>query len=962
MTLSNFPRVTVESIEFGILSKEDILDLSVCKIDNKCKTILDNRSEDSGTVYTKELGAIGPKDKPCLTCKLPYPKCPGHFGHIELVSPVINNTFIKYIADYLTIICVECNRLLFDYTDKNVYQQLELRSGYNHSMILQKLVAYVKKSAKNNICVHCNHKKSSIFYSTIPDPSHGYIIYTKTEGGGINIIQDGDILELFSNLIDKDVKFLGCKKIKSTSDEIDRYNFHPRHLIFELLPVLPISSRPPVIIDDKIRNDQLTDCYRLVVELNQKIRDLEGVTDENRKKVRGSSNKQVLVKQLRRYIHTMLNMDSGRFDIPAVKNLKSIKIKLKGKNGILRKNIMGKRVNQSARTVIDPDPTIAIDEVAIPRFISRILIVPEKVTYYNRDRLQKLLDNNQVKSFTKTEGNRDIIISTRGYYAQCKSSITPFAPRMDGDVLINRIKDLNDDEYDEEDEDKFYLNDVILRDGSEYTITYDDLINPDNKYSLEMGNVVNRYLMDGDVVFLNRQPSLHKYSMLAMKAVIKDTETFGINMAYTKIFNADCDGDEMNIHCPTDIQSRIELMELATPVQTLISTQSGGLNYMIVQDSMLTVYLMTKDITEISEQCVDKLLSACRYSTDYINQKKKDIKMVYPKYNGKALFSFLLPPHYSFTHTSTLQNTGEKNRVVIDNGVLLEGIICKNNLVMLKHMIFNYDRQYAIDFLNNVQWLCKEWISIRGFSIGIKDCTPTSLLDKDDYSIKSNVNKAFKLGLQLLNIKASNIIGECDIRAAIELQLNYILNNVRNEDATIAKNNMDPETNSFMSMVTSGSKGSMANIVQVMGILAQQNVGSERVVTGIGYGDRQLYCYPHDLEEKVKSPDCSDEDIDMYYESHGFVNSSFLGGLNPKEFFCHAMSSRVGMCDKTVSTANTGYVQRRLVKILEDNVIRYDNTVRNGNDKIIQYYYGESGLQYPEEDLFNVQELLKSIE
>ena len=288
----------------------------------------------------------------------------------------------------------------------------------------------------------------------------------------------------------------------------------------------------------------------------------------------------------------------------------------------------------------------------------------------------------------------------------------------------------------------------------------------------------------------------------------------------------------------------------------------------------------------------------------------------------------MLPNDFSYSRRTGADP--ENPVVTIHRGVLLEGTLDKsmlgqshNSLILILHK--EYGPDVTCEFIDRIQFAAVEWALIEGFSIGLKDCIiPAKPGVDQEKQIKDTIQKFFHEAEGIKTTTSHTIIRERRITGA--------LNKAKDVGLRIAKDSLDPE-NSFLSTVRSGSKGDFFNIAQITGLLGQQNICGARVAKKLNHGKRTLVHYP---TEPVSA--------EMEYESRGFISSSFIHGLNPREYFFHAMSGREGMSDTAMGTATSGYMQRRIVKLTEDIKVQYDGTVRDVTGKIYQLAYGDNGL------------------
>lgn len=355
-------------------------------------------------------------------------------------------------------------------------------------------------------------------------------------------------------------------------------------MLVTVLPVPPPAVRPSIQMDGTGRGeDDLTYKLADIIKANLTLR---------RHEAEGSPAHIIQeFEQLLQY-HIVTYMDNDVAGQPqslqkSGRPLKSIRARLKGKEGRLRGNLMGKRVDFSARTVITGDPNISLDEVGVPRSIARALTFPELVTPYNLLRMQELIKNGAMQH----PGARYVI-------------------RENGDRIDLR-------------------NNVR---GAALHLNY--------------GDRVERHLQDGDIVLFNRQPSLHKMSMMGHRVRIMPFSTFRLNLSVTTPYNADFDGDEMNLHVPQSLESRAEIKELCMVPQHIISPQANKPVMGIVQDTLCGVRKMTKRDCFMNREFV---MNVCMWIPDWSGQLPEPaiIKPI-ALWTGKQLMSLIIPAGFDF--------------------------------------------------------------------------------------------------------------------------------------------------------------------------------------------------------------------------------------------------------------------------------------------------------------------------
>jgi len=368
--------------------------------------------------------------------------------------------------------------------------------------------------------------------------------------------------------------------------------------------------------------------------------------------------------------------------------------------------------------------------------------------------------------------------------------------------------------------------------------------------------------------------------MMAHRVRILPSKTFRLNLAVTTPYNADFDGDEMNMHVPQTIQAQVEAREMLSVTKNLVSSGNNCTMIGLVQDSLLGIHRLTNGSTFFDYSDTMQLLSACHYDT-------------FPCIPQAAI----LKPQCMWTGrqvVSTLIVKGTNIDGVISDGDVLTTLTKKHvgksgGKYSLLHQLAR--RGNLPRFIERAQKLAHAFLLLTGFSTGIGDCIVKSDVIEQVDNIKKSVNAANSTNCR---DRAGSIVVSSGLR----------------------------RNNSFLSMCNAGSKGSKVNVCQVMGLLGQQIVSGGKIAKGM---------LPH-FKKDDESPSCT-----------GFISSNYVTGLKPHEFWFHSMSGREGIIDTAVKTAESGYIERKLVKATEDLVLKYDNTTRNVHNDVIQFTYGGDG-------------------
>jgi DNA-directed RNA polymerase III subunit RPC1 len=625
-------------------------------------------------------------------------------------------------------------------------------------------------------------------------------------------------------------------------------------------------------------------------DLTMKMKEILGVNNALRTAVDKGAQVKIVVEdwnQLQLQVAQYLNGDMpGLPKQIGQKPIRGLCQRLKGKSGRFRGNLSGKRVDFSARTVISPDPNLRIDQVGVPQQVAKTMTYPDRVSRYNIEALRRLVRNGP--------------------------NVHPGAN---------------------------YVRDAA---GVVRSLAYGNRVEAAAK--LAIGDIVERHMIDGDVVLFNRQPSLHKLSIMSHRAKVMPWRTFRFNECVCKPYNADFDGDEMNLHLPQTEEARAEAALLMATPRNIVTPGNGEPQVAATQDFLTCSYLITQKDVFFTRESFCNLVSTLGDGDEQIELPPPAIFKPTKLWTGKQVMGLLVRPN---KQSSVLVNLecAEKNYskkggpmcakdgfVVFRNSEHLSGNMAKKTLgdgsktglvyVLLK----DHGIESASRLLNRTAKLCANYLHSRGFSIGIEDVTPSQKLtaaknallkiarDKADQEIE-----AFKHGRMALK-------PGCDATQSLEGELTKLLADVRADSGKMAMGEL-LWSNAPRIMADCGSKGSEVNIAQMIALLGQQQVDGKRIQDD--FVSRTL---PH---FEVKS---------LFPAAKGFVANSFYTGLTATEFFFHTMGGREGLVDTAVKTATTGYMARRLMKAMEDLAMQYDGSVRNSEGVVVQFVYGRDGL------------------
>lgn len=533
--------------------------------------------------------------------------------------------------------------------------------------------------------------------------------------------------------------------------------------------------------------------------------------------------------------------------------LKTLSQRLKTKEGRFRGNLAGKRVNFSARTVISPDPMINIDEVGVPEIIAKELTIPVRVTEKNIEMLKELVKVGAVNYIIRPDERR------------------------------KKVTEQNKEE--------------ILKE-----------ITP--------GYIIERNIRDGDIALFNRQPSLHRMSIMAHKIRIMPYRTFRLNVAVCPPYNADFDGDEMNLHIPQTEEAQVEASSLMEVSKHIRSPRFSGPIIGAYRDEISGLYLLTNGEKKFERESFVQLIRSVDADIEIPDKQTM---------TGKELFSLFLPKDFSIEHKS---KAGD--RVVIQNGKLIEGTIDKAAVGSEEGRIIDkleneYGGKVTQDFLYKITRLSLAYIMRVGFSISISDQDLPESARKEVKNAIEEVRKEVDELIRQYEKGELKVLAGRSAKESLETLIKRTSNKSLDEVEKILEKHV--KDNFTMVMAKSGARGSLVNLVQTSAVIGQETVLGERVERG--YYERT---FPH-----FKRGDIS-------LEAKGFVSRGFKDGLTPFEFFFDSMNSRESLMDKSLKTRHSGYMERRLVGALQDLKVEYDGTVRDSANRIVQFLPGEDGL------------------
>ncbi len=792
-------RKQIKSLNFSLISPDQIKKLSVAKIVTPELYDVDGYPVDGGLMDLR-LGAIDPGVR-CRTCGGRLKECLGHPGAIELARPVVHIKYIPIIDLVLRSTCEACGKVLIN----------------DEKYLKKSLVERIKKAKDEKKCGHCGIVQEKI---KLEKPT--------TFRCGRRRLFPSEIRERLVKVPDEDLRILG----------INPRTLRPEWSILTLLLVPPVTVRPSITLESGERSeDDLTHKLSDIIRSNQRLwENLNAGAPE------------VIIEDLWDLLqyHITTFFDNSIAKIPPARHrsgqpLKTITERIKGKEGRIRKNLAGKRVNFSARTVISPDPSLKLNEVGVPLEVANILTVSERVTSVNIKRLRELIKKKEYPA----------------------------------------------------------ANYIVRPDGKKKRVT-DDLIN-ELVDELEPGYIVQRHLVDGDIVLFNRHPSLHRASLMAHFVKVIPGRTFRLHPATCKPYNADFDGDEMNIHSPQTEEARAEAKVLLNVDENLFSPKNN-MNVMgCVKDAVTGNFRLAESV--ISKEDASQLLFECGSEVPSLNKMN----------DGKDIFSKVIPKELvSKISFSDFKSEKGKALMLIDK---------------------EFGRVTTMEILRKVFALGATFLSRTGFTLSIDDLdVPEATRKKTEKVIEEAEIKTQKIIEEYYNKELELIPGKT-AEETREIKILTILNEIRTQIGDIVKDGF-PKNNLASKMINSGAGGSTLNITQIACSVGQQVLNGRRI--DFGYTGRTLSFFRKD---------------DLSPRARGFIYSSFMKGLNPEEFFFGSMTGRDGLMDTALRTPKSGYFYRRLANALQDLVMAYDGTVRDASNNIVQFKYGVDGIDISKKHL-----------
>lgn len=1031
----------IESVAFSFLTNEELLKSSRVKVTdtNLCNNI---GHPVRGGLYDPAFGPLLDNRSNCESCGMSKDHCSGHFGHIELVSPVYNPLMFLFLGKILNRTCFSCHYFRASRDEvKRRASQLELIlkgniskakslgeiklnetidsvddddddsqwsgaeqlgeswTSLQFSEAMSVIYEFLAKDYKK--CLNCGCISPKITKPTFGRfnvkalssvQARANVISSAkaadvqadeediTSGGAGNSNGNNQILSiklveqsslsgsLLPSQVQEMIKLLWknesrlCSHISDIQDQ--GFGKKAGHSMFflENIFVPPIKFRPPLKAGDNVAEHPQTVLLSKVLESNISLADAH----------RTKSDAYYILRRWQDLQGSVNLLFDNKTSLRSQKDASGICQLLDKKEGIFRQKMMGKRVNYACRSVISPDPYLAVNEIGIPPYFALRLTYPERVTPWNSAKLMDAILNGP-------DTHPGAILYT--------DKTSTLRLQKDKSLRSSTSRRLQSSRG------------VIMHHGKIHEHEFE-------------GKVVYRHLKDGDVVLVNRQPTLHKPSIMAhVVRVLKGEKTVRMHYANCSTYNADFDGDEINVHFPQDEISRAEAYNIVNANNQYVKPTSGDPIRALIQDHIVSAALLTKKDTFLSCQEFNQLLYSsgvsmtgmgsfsCKPGQKVLMSNSESEMFLFPPaifkpeplWTGKQVISALLcyitkgrPPFTveknakipsSFFKTQTgeikkhTKDTSRKkdeleDKLLIYRNDLVRGVVDKaqfGDYGMVHTVQEFYGSNTAGILLSALSRLFTNFLQMHGFTCGVDDLLIKVGKDSERLNqlesceeIGDIVHREFIGVMESENIDpiTMQLNVEKKIRSNGEAAITYLdrkmISNLNSRTSSgvlkelLSKGSLKPSGKNWISlMTTSGAKGSMVNFQQISSHLGQQELEGKRVPRMVS--GKTLPCFP--------SWDCSPR-------AGGFIIDRFLTALRPQEYYFHCMAGREGLVDTAVKTSRSGYLQRCLMKNLESLKVCYDHTVRDSDGSIIQFHYGEDGVDVHQTSFINKFEAL----
>lgn len=895
----------IKGVQFGVWSAEDISRQAVMDLtDTGIKGNLDSFTDGL-------LGSVSAQSQ-CKDCRQPTKTCTGHWGVIRLGCIIPNPFFTKEIKNILQCFCLKCSTLLYE---KNRIELNDLHLLDDKDR-LQEIVTILSKSNGSFSCPNCSTPVNEIQLiddKAIPlfkirycdDPGA-----KKKKNKTLTLSYD-EIYGMFKNISNEDLDVIGFNShLLNEAEYLDsttfthsmmrhRHQNRPEDFFITNLPVLPLPVRTAVCQGKETRHDGATIVYQQILKQVRALRDAKNEDDANIRK-----------KNIQQWVFLLYKQkgDSGN-----QKSYNSLNERLSSKDGHVRGAVESKRADYGGRTVVGNAPHLPFGMVQVPREMAKMSQI-EYACNINLSFWNKQLQEDK-KLLEQADKNLKIM-KERKEVKNKKSTRLVTTIHLVRKPLVNY--------------------EPVIQYVTKKTTGFKTSV----KFvkQIENGDIIHRLLKTGDMCIINRQPTIRKESYNAHRIYIcpdPSIRTLCIPLSDMSSYNMDCDGDEGNIHIPQGPKCQAE-MEIQMNIESRIMTDQTSTHVInLTQGVIYCLYLLTRDTTFVpwhifcdlvfivgaENTWKDTLTRAEKHfkidrkevlsEEKFIGKKGKNVtyelKIIKCDIPGKIVFSLLLPATYS-------RKIGE---IEIERGILIKGQLNKDTMNRITEDLYiEYGQEIAINYINGANFLSNKWNTIYGYTFGLRDCRNYKTKE-----IKKTLKETYEHVKYIETMPISDDEKEILIREALDKATQI--------GQKIAKDGMYGGADNAMSIATlSKAKGSFVNLSYISCFLGLQTVMGKRYAPELCEGTRILACF--DVGDK--SP-----------QAGGFVDSNFYRGLSPIHLFFHAWSSRKGLVDTAVTTKDSGYTHRKFGKKMENAHIDILGCIRDCDNSIIDFQYGEMG-------------------
>ncbi|XP_076069072.1 RNA polymerase I subunit RpI1 [Oratosquilla oratoria] len=1022
-----FPPTKVEELYFRMYSDKDIENISVMRVTSDVSFNELEHADPEG-VYGLRMGPMSGREIDlCKTCGLNSMRCMGHCGHIDLPLPVFNPNFYDILKQFLEKVCFHCHRFQAKAVNvlQLIYEVRLARAGYGKEALeIGDITSRIingswdeaievsagpgdgKDRLDINVLKALKRGLEKYYKKVIKEGNSTRSSVTTASNSSVNAIYQQAVRRFFSNSSNVGkVKCCFCKapmlrlrvqnsrflivnrgRKKNEDDKEDEEveesaigntqsyitpdqarsclrncwtkdkellshlypilacsdHEYPTDLFFmQKILVIPPKYRPCNFQDGMMVEHEMSTLLKNIVKyskclfflisvLNKTMEDIPEALTYILSEVPGKTNQEKMQNVWYQVQGNVDNILDAKLNNMVKITTKGIKQVIEKKEGLFRNNLMGKRVNFSARSVAAPDPNLAVDEVGVPRDFAIRLTYPVPVTSWNSEELRNLVLN---------------------------------GPAIYPGALI----------VEDEEGRKTLLkeNDFNQRQG-----VAKKLLTPTESHvrKVHASKIVYRHLKDGDFVLMNRQPTLHRPSIQAHRARVMNKERV-LRMPYAncKAYNADFDGDELNLHFPQNEMARSEAFHLVTTHNQYLTPKDGSPLAGLIQDCVVSSVMVTMRGTYFNKEDYQQLVfSGLVDQMSHIRTQAPSILKPLQLWSGKQVISTILqniiPSNKAkptFTFRTNVKHemwqkvaprewrgggTPEKRKesmteseFIMRDGDLLCGVIDKCAIGSTSHGLIHtcydlYGGAVATGVLTAINRLCTYYLQWVGHTIGAKEfVTPKVVSSKRRKALNVLVETcakevAPKLGVPLEKLQdhfeAAHVTNNEKEMAAIDAAYTSVLGPVTSQvtaenERGLYRRGLD---NNMKMMVDTGAKGSKVNMNQMASLFGSLAIDGKRMPQSIT-GKTLPSFKPYDINPRAG----------------GYIPKRFMTGIDPQSYFFLCIVGRDSLQHTAVKTASSGYVQRCLIKHLEGIQVMYDMTVRNSDGLVLQFDFGEDG-------------------